>query len=88
MAENIKYLTWVKNVKSDIVFLREYLIERRLLTPELEAISNMAISTLETDGRQQPYETYEKYAQRLSTLKWKELFDVIHTLSQPTKIKL
>lgn len=88
MADNLKYVAWAKNLKSDILFLRGYLIERRLLTPELEVVSNRAISTLETEGRQQSYETYEKYAQRLSTLKWEELFDAIHTLSQPTKIKL
>lgn len=86
MADNQKYVVWVKNLKSEIVFLRRYLSERGLLTPELDKLSNDTLTLLNIEGKKSEYETADKYAQRLSLIRWADIFNVIHTLSQPTKL--
>lgn len=86
MAENLKYIAWAKNLKGDIVFLRKYLSDRELLTPALDKLSNDALTLLSIEGKKGEYETTYKYAQRLSRIPWADIFNVIHTLSQPTKL--
>ena len=88
MAENLKYVAWARNFKSDISFLRRHLSERGLLTPELDKLSNDALALLSFESRKSDYETADKYAQRLSQICWPDFFEVVHKLSQPTKIKL
>ncbi len=88
MADSLKYIAWAKNLKSEILFLRKYLSERGLLTPELDKLSNQTLSLLNIEGERRQGETVEKHAQRLSAVPWQVVFEVIYSLSQPTKIKL